>query len=71
MTTFTSEDRMFATPKEGDIFTEVNGAKFTVKKIFEVENDHWIEYYDSLEKPYYCRLEAFLQRYSITQPEIK
>ena len=60
---------LFSVPKEGDIFTETNGQRFVVRKLFEVQGDQWIEYYNSLEQPFYCRLEAFLQRYNITQSE--
>ena len=58
---------LFPTPKEGDIFTEAYGTRFRVSKLFEVQGDSWIEYYNSNEQPFYCRTEAFLQRFSLTQ----
>ena len=60
---------LYSKPKEGDVFTETNGARFTVHKLFEVEGDSWIEYYNSNEQPFYCRLEAFLERFRITQSD--
>jgi hypothetical protein len=60
---------LFPTPKEGDVFTETIGSRFTVHKLFEVQGDPWIEYYNSNEQPFYCRLEAFLQRFRITQSD--
>jgi hypothetical protein len=60
---------LFPKPKEGDVFTETTGARFTVSKLFEVQGDSWIEYYNSNEQPFYCRTEAFLQRFSITQSD--
>ena len=60
-------EQLFPKPKEGDIFTESTGSRFKVHKLFEVEGDSWIEYYNENEQPFYCRTEAFLQRFSITQ----
>jgi hypothetical protein len=61
------KNELFSKPKEGDIFTETTGQRFKVSKLFEVQGDPWIEYYNANEQPFYCRLEAFLQRFSITQ----
>jgi hypothetical protein len=66
MTTFTTEDReMYPTPKSGDIFTEANGKQFTVNRLFDVEGDSWIEYYNEIKQPFYCKLDAFVSRFQL------
>jgi len=67
MTTFTTEDRLRAVPKEG---TKWSGAtsrdEFTLIAIWnpEEENDPWVKYTNQDDREFTCRLEAFLSRFS-------
>jgi len=54
---------VFQTPKIGDTFTDADSDKFVVTNLFEVQGDAWIEYQNSIKQPFYCRTEAFLQRF--------
>lgn len=54
---------LFQTPKPNDQFTDLSGNKFTVKKLFNVNDDSWIEYENERHQPFYCRTEAFLTRF--------
>jgi hypothetical protein len=63
-------NEMYPMPRVGDIFTEVNGKKFTVVKLIDVSGDSWIEYQNEIKQPFYCRTEAFLARFRITSSEM-
>lgn len=55
---------MYTLPKVGDIFTEEDQQQYRVNKIFEVQGDQWIEFYNELEQPSFCKLDAFLSRFT-------
>lgn len=56
-------DEVFQTPKIGDVFTDVENNRFTITNLFEVQGDSWIEYQNSIKQPFFCRVEAFLNRF--------
>lgn len=56
-------NEVFQTPKVGDTFTDSGNQEFKVTNLFEVQGDSWIEYQNSIKQPFYCRTEAFLQRF--------
>jgi hypothetical protein len=67
MTTFTSEDRERAVPKEGSKWAGSNvREEFTVLAVWNPneESDPWIRYRNQNDSEFTCRLEAFLSRFS-------
>jgi hypothetical protein len=68
MTTFTSEDRARAIPKEGSRWTSgTSREEFAVIAVWNPneENDPWIRYHNQNNTEFTCRLEAFLQRFNL------
>jgi hypothetical protein len=66
MTTFTTEDRERAIPKEGSKWAGSNSREeFTVLAVWNPneENDPWIRY-SNQDNEFTCRLEAFYARFS-------
>jgi len=57
-------NQVFQTPKVGDTFTDITSEQFVVTNLFEVQNDSWIEYQNSIKQPFYCRTETFLLRFN-------
>ena len=67
MTTFTSEDRERALPKEGSKWVgSTSREEFTVLAVWNPneENDPWIRYRNQDDREFSCRLEAFLSKFS-------
>lgn len=67
MTTFTSEDRERATPKEGSKWSGSNSREeFTVLAVWNPNEEHdpWIRYRNQDDKEFTCRLDAFLNRFT-------
>ena len=67
MTTFTTEDRLRAVPKEGSRWIGSDTRQeFTVLAIWNPneENDPWIRYRNQDDNEFTCRLEAFLTRFT-------
>jgi hypothetical protein len=68
MTTFTSEDREQAIPKEGSKWKGYTSSReeFTVLAVWNPneENNPWIRYRNQDDSEFTCRLEAFLSRFS-------
>jgi hypothetical protein len=67
MTTFTSEDRERAIPRVGSKWLgSSTREEFTVLAVWNPneENDPWIKYRNQDDREVFCRLEAFLSRFS-------
>ena len=67
MTTFTSEDREQAIPKEGSKWSGTDiREEYTVLAVWNPneENDPWIRYRNQDDREFSCRLEAFLSKFS-------
>jgi hypothetical protein len=56
-------NEVFQTPKIGDTFTDADGQEFFVANLFEVQGDAWLEYQSTIKQPFFCRVEAFLERF--------
>ena len=51
-------------PDVGVRYSSAEGKVFTITGLPELNKDQWVEYVDAQnKKDYYCRLEAFLQRF--------
>lgn len=67
MTTFTSEDRERAIPKEGSKWAGSDTRQeFRVLAVWNPneENDPWIRYQNQNSDEFTCRLEAFLAKFT-------
>jgi hypothetical protein len=67
MTTFTSEDRNNALPKEGSKWAGSDTRQeFTVLAVWNPneEPDPWVRYRNQDDSEFTCRLEAFLSRFA-------
>ena len=67
MTTFTSEDRKQAIPKEGSKWVGSSSREeFTVLAVWNPneEMDPWIKYHNQNDNEFTCRLEAFLNKFT-------
>lgn len=70
MTTFTTEDRIAASPgypKVGSTWWSNDGKKFHVMAVIELEGHVWVHYeQDNVKAPreFSCYLESFLSRYT-------
>lgn len=50
-------------PQIGSKWTSSNSKTFTITEVKEMNKDLWVGYEDS-KRDYYCRLEAFLERFT-------
>ena len=50
-------------PKIGSKWTGNNNKTFTIIEVKDMNKDLWVGYEDD-RKDYYCRLEAFLERFT-------
>jgi hypothetical protein len=73
MTTFTTEDKNNALPKEGSVWWAGTREKFRVIHIVEQNNEIWVHYRNEprglvLEpvREYSCLVESFLSRFTLT-----
>lgn len=54
-------------PEVGDIY-KATDKQFVITGLPIMYDDQWVEYTDSQnKKDYYCRLEAFLERFSLVE----
>lgn len=50
-------------PQIGSKWTSSNSKTFTITEVKEMNKDLWVGYEDT-QRDYYCRLEAFLERFT-------
>lgn len=66
MTTFTTEDRERALPKEGELWRSTDYKPFRIISTYDHEGQAWVRFTDADSQEFNTSIDAFILRYSLS-----